>query len=106
MIYNKFMKKAEKIALKLRDKLKEYNDFIGLYLYGSCVNGKATKDSDVDIVGVFKSNKDLDSSISMNVLDLDLEFNVVIDFQRMSLSSLNKDPLYFNEVKKGIYYAR
>jgi predicted nucleotidyltransferase len=100
------MKKSEKIALKLRDTLKEYNDFIGLYLYGSQVNGKKTKDSDIDIVGVFKKNKDSDGSVSMKILDLDLEFNVVIDFQRMTISCLNKDISYFNEIKKGIYYAR
>lgn len=100
------MKKAEKIAIELRNKLKEYNDFVGLYLYGSQVSGKATKDSDIDIVGVFKKNRDFDSSIAMKILDLDLEFNVVVDFQRMSLSSLKKDPLYYNEIKKGIYYAR
>lgn len=100
------MKKAEKIAIKLRDKLREYNDFIGLYLYGSHITGKATKESDIDIVGVFKENKDFDNSVSMKILDIDLEFNVVVDFQRMTLSCLNKDPLYFNEVKKGVYYAR
>ncbi|MDD3436237.1 MAG: nucleotidyltransferase domain-containing protein [Candidatus Gastranaerophilales bacterium] len=100
------MNKVEKIALKLRDKLREYNDFIGLYLYGSQVSGKAKKDSDIDIVGVFKNNKDFDDSISMKILDLDLEFNVVVDFQRMTLECLNEDPLYFNEIKKGIYYAR
>ena len=60
----------------------------------------------IDIVGIFKNNKDFDGSISMKVLDVDLEFNVVVDFQRMTLSYLNKDPLYFNEIKKGIYYAR
>ena len=100
------MNKSEKIAIKLRDKLREYNDFIGLYLYGSQISGKTTKDSDIDIVGIFKNNKDFDGSISMKVLDVDLEFNVVVDFQRMTLSYLNKDPLYFNEIKKGIYYAR
>ena len=100
------MNKVEKIAMKLRDKLSEYNDFIGLYLYGSQISGKATENSDIDIVGIFENDKDLDSSISMKILDLDLEFDVVVDFQRMTLSCLNKDPLYFNEVKKGIYYAR
>ena len=100
------MKKAEKIAIKLRDKFREYNDFIGLYLYGSQVTGKAKKDSDIDIVGVFKNNKDFDSSISMEILNLNLDFNVVVDFQRMTLSCLKNDPTYFNEVKKGIYYAR
>ena len=100
------MKKAEKSAIKLRDKLCEYNDFIGLYLYGSQVSGKATKDNDVDVVGVFKENKDHDGTISMKILDLDLEFNIVIDFQRMSLACLKKDPLYFNKIKNGVYYAK
>lgn len=100
------MKKAEKIAIKLRNKLREYNDFVGLYLYGSQISGKAAKESDIDIVGIFKNDKDFDSSISMKILDLDLEFNVVVDFQRMTLSNLKKDSLYFNEIKKGIYYAR
>ena len=100
------MKKAEKIALNLRDKLREYDDFIGLYLYGSQASGKATKDSDIDIVGVFKSDKQLDNSLSMKILDLDLEYSVVVDFQRMTPQCLKIDPLYFREIKKGIYYAR
>lgn len=61
------IKKAEQIAIKLRDKLCEYNDFIGLYLYSSQVNRKATRDSDVDIVGVFIDNKDNDDTISMKI---------------------------------------
>ncbi len=100
------MKVAKIIALKLKKELEKYKSFVGLYLYGSRIKGTARKDSDIDIVAIFKKkNKEYSQSI-MNAWNLEIEDNVVIDFHPFVLKNIEKDIFYFNEVKKGIYYGR
>jgi predicted nucleotidyltransferase len=101
------MKQATEIALELKEKLKKYDDFVGLYLYGSQVTGKAKEDSDIDIVAVF--NKDDENSFSDvlgDAFDVELENDIILDFHPMTIEELNLDWFYFNEIKKGFYYAR
>lgn len=100
------MKNAKLIAKKLRDKLKEYNDFVGLYLYGSHITDKATPQSDIDIVAIFKTEKDSYEDAILKAWDLEIQNNVIIDFHPFSIKQLDSDPFYFNEIKKGTYYAR
>jgi len=97
---------AKKIAQELRDKLRKYDDFIGLYLYGSFVKKTATPDSDIDIVGIFSINRDYSEEVIVDAWDLEIEKDIIIDFHPMTLNQLNIDWMYFNEIKKGIYYAR
>jgi predicted nucleotidyltransferase len=97
---------AKEIAQELRDKLRKYEDFIGLYLYGSYIKGKATPDSDIDIVGVFSTNRDYSEEVIADAWDLEIDKDIVIDFHPMTPAQLNFDWIYFNEIKKGIYYAR
>ena len=97
---------AKKIARELRDKLRKYEDFIGLYLYGSYAKGTATQDSDIDIVGVFKTRREQSRDVHGESLDVMLKYDVIIDFQPMTLEELNFNWIYFDEVKKGFYYAR
>lgn len=99
-------KRILKIAQELRDKLRKYDDFIGLYLYGSYAKGTAKPDSDIDIVGVFKTNRDDSADVHGESFEVMLEHDVVIDFQPMTPEELNFNFIYFNEVKKGVYYAR
>lgn len=99
-------KEIEKIVTTLRDKLRVYDNFLGVYLYGSQVTGQSHKDSDIDVAAVFTENVDNVDSISGIVLDIDLMFDVVLDFQRTSQEYLKLDKHYFNELKKGVYYAR
>ncbi len=100
------MKNAKLIAKKLRAKLREYNDFVGLYLYGSQITQEARADSDIDIVAIFENVKDDYDDIILKAWDIEIKNNVIIDFHPFSLKQLDLDPFYFNEVKKGIYYAR
>lgn len=99
-------KKAVEIAKKLKEKLKKYADFEGLYLYGSQVTGKAHKDSDIDIVGVFKENRDNSDEVLGDAYEVELENDIILDFHPMTMEQLNQNWFYFNEIKKGIYYAR
>lgn len=100
------MKKAKLIAQKLRKELQQYKSFIGLYLYGSWIKGTAKTNSDIDIVAIFKNkNKEYTKSI-IKAWDLELQNDVVIDFHPFLLKQLQKDNLYFDEIKKGIYYGK
>ncbi|OGI03510.1 MAG: hypothetical protein A2Y25_10985 [Candidatus Melainabacteria bacterium GWF2_37_15] len=97
---------AKKIAQELCDKLRKYDDFMGLYLYGSYAKGTATLDSDIDIVGVFKTRREQSTEVHGETLDLMIKYDAIIDFQPMTLEELNFNWIYFDEVKKGFYYAR
>lgn len=96
---------AKIIAQDLCDQLRNDNDFIGLYLYGSQINGNANADSDIDIAAIFANDKDNDRTLSAKILDLDLKYDAVIDFQRLTPIGLRVDRHYGNEIKKGLYYA-
>ncbi|MGL4943486.1 MAG: nucleotidyltransferase domain-containing protein [Thermoguttaceae bacterium] len=100
-----FLAHAQQIAVELNDELSKDENFLGLYLYGSQVKNTAHADSDLDICGVF--NRDIyNPKISRIILDFDVKYEVVIDFQRFTLSDLETDHHYYTEVKKGIHYAR
>jgi len=100
------MKKAKLIAQQLKKELEQYKSFVGLYLYGSWIKGTAKKDSDIDIVAIFKSKNNEYKNSILKAWDLELQNNVVIDFHPFLLKHLQKDRLYFDEIKKGIYYGR
>lgn len=96
-----------KIAQELRDKLLEYDDFIGLYLYGSQIMGTATPESDIDIIAIFKNEKEYkqELAITKHLLDIELKNEVIIDFHPMTMEMLNLNYIFFNEVKKGLFYG-
>lgn len=94
------------IAKELKEKLSKYSDFIGLYLYGSQITGDYKEDSDIDIVGVFNTSKDYSLDIHGEALDLELKYNVLVDFHTMTPDELELNPIYFKEIKKGFYYAK
>lgn len=97
---------AKKIAQELKDKLKEYNDFEGLYLYGSQAKNTAKSQSDIDIAGIFENDHIYDFDLNSKVYDLELKYDVLIDFHPVTPDYLRKNYIYNNEIKKGIYYAR
>ncbi|MGL6227281.1 MAG: nucleotidyltransferase domain-containing protein [Thermoguttaceae bacterium] len=97
---------AEKIAVELNKKLNRHGDFIGLYLYGSCIRDSVTPESDIDIVAVFESPKDHDRGPLRDAWDLEIDNDVVIDFHAMSLSQLQQNGFFYDEIKKGVYYER
>lgn len=97
----------QELAQKLRDKLKKYDGFKGLYLYGSQVKGTSGKDSDIDIVALFdyEQSYEKELEISGEVIDIELDNDVFIDFHSMTEKELNLNYVYFNEIKKGMFYA-
>jgi len=99
-------RKAVEIAKKLKEKLKKYADFEGLYLYGSQVTGKAHKYSDIDVCAIFKENRDHSDEVLGDAYEVELENDIILDFHPMTLEKLGENWFYFNEIKKGVYYAR
>lgn len=97
---------AEKVAMELQSKLNRHTDFIGLYLYGSCIRDSATPESDIDIVAVFAETKDHDREPLRDAWNIEIANDVVIDFHAMSENQLQQNWFFYNEIKKGIYYAR
>lgn len=101
-------KKVVKIIQELSGLLKEqFEDFRGLYLYGSQAVGTARRGSDIDILGVFDTTFwEKTYEISGIICYLDYKYNVFIDFRAYTPSQLERNPVYYDEVvNKGIYYA-
>lgn len=96
----------KKIAERLRDRLSKFDDFKGLYVYGSRIYGNPRPDSDLDMVAVF--NKELpyevSNEITGEVIDIELEFDILIPLFKMTEKELNLNYLFYNEIKRGLFY--
>ena len=103
------IKDINKVINELKDTLKkQYSDFLGLYLYGSYAKGTAMKDSDIDIVALFKDEitKDKRYSIYDILMEIEYKLGVLFDFHPMTTGELEHNPIYFEEVtNNGVYYA-
>jgi len=93
------MIEIKKIVQELRDKLMEYEDFEGLYLYGSYAKGTQSDESDIDIAGIFKKDHNYDFELNSKIYDFDLKYDV---FNRFSLCNtwLLKKKLYLSKWDK------
>ncbi len=101
-------KKIDEIAQKLKTALKNhFDDFEGLYLYGSQVTGKQTEDSDIDIIAVLSDtdNKEKRYTIWGIVSQLEYNYDVCIDLHPMTRYELEQNYIFHKQVvDKGIYY--
>ena len=101
---------VDEVASKLRDSLsKSIDDFEGLYVYGSQVNGNANEDSDIDIVLLFKQRYLFKPDPYYEILSkIRYEYSDVIDLDIVSytIEDLEINPSYHDEVvNKGVYYG-
>ena len=103
-------KKIQKIILELIRLIKEsYPNFIGVYLYGSQITGKVHKYSDIDIVLLFNSDLERMQKLDLAGIigDLELSFNVFIDYHPYTVKELEKNPFYYESVvEEGIYFGK
>lgn len=95
------------IAERLRNKLSKYEDFKGLYVYGSRIYGNPRPDSDLDMVAVFEKKLPYQESLDVTgeVLDIEIETDIIIGFFKMTEEELKINPTFFEEIQRGIYYA-
>lgn len=86
-----------------------YNNFKGIYLYGSQVKGTAHKDSDIDIVLVFDSELSNNERLNLAGLigDIEYKYDVFIDSHPYTMSALERNPFYYESVvEEGIYFGK
>jgi len=98
---------AKEIAEKLRNTLREhFDDFEGLYLYGSQAKGTATADSDIDIVVLLNEWNERDYCDFYKVISrFRYENDADLDLQPMTRDELERNPFFYNEVvNKGVFY--
>jgi predicted nucleotidyltransferase len=98
----------DEIARKLQTALKNtFDDFEGLYLFGSQVTGKAVPDSDIDVVAVIDaSNKEKRWAIWDIILQLEYDYDIAIDIHPMTRNELERNYIFHDQVvNKGIFYG-
>ncbi len=103
------MTDIDKIIKKLNKKIKNlFNNFNGVYLYGSYAAKSARTDSDIDIVALFDNKLTREERMDLwgIVGELEAEMDIVLDMHPMTLSELKQNPVYYMQVvDKGIYYG-
>ena len=87
------------------------NNIKDVVMFGSQLKGKATDDSDIDIIIVLKNDYDrkMKRRVSDICYDIDLKYDTFLDTQIISLNELKnsirgKHPVFSDALKEG-YYA-
>jgi len=98
-----------KVIKNLIEKLSaKFNDFEGIYFYGSRVKGSYKKESDYDMIFLFKDGYDFEKERELAgiIIDSELENDIFIDHHPMTREELERNPFFLDEVvNKGLYYA-
>lgn len=85
---------------------KNYNDFNGLYVYGSRVKESYDLNSDLDIIILF-NNIDRKKKLTVYGLlsKIEYKYNIFIDVKILTDKDFKINPFFYNEVKStGVYY--
>ncbi|PKP49651.1 MAG: nucleotidyltransferase [Bacteroidetes bacterium HGW-Bacteroidetes-11] len=103
-------------AIHILKELKQYlitgfgDDIVDVILFGSQASGKATEDSDFDILVVVANdyNWQMRERIMDKAFDIGLKYQVLFDIHLLSLnekrnSLRGKEPLIVNAIERGIY---
>jgi predicted nucleotidyltransferase len=103
-------------AIHILKELKQYlitgfgDDIVDVILFGSQASGKATEDSDFDILVVVANdyNWQMRDRIMDKAFDIGLKYQVLFDIHLLSLnekrnSLRGKEPLIVNAIERGIY---
>ena len=102
---NKILQVIEKVNTTIKT---TYDNFNGLYLYGSCAAKKNNENSDIDIVAIFDKSLSREQRLYLwNLIGkIEVDFGVVLDLHPMSEAELKQNPIYYNQVvNKGIFYG-
>lgn len=103
-------RQIQKIIRELIKIVKDrYPGFEGLYLYGSYVRGTAHKNSDIDMVLLFKSRLTNREALDLAgiVGNLDYKYDVFIDYHPYTENELEQNPFYYESVvEEGKYFGK
>ena len=87
--------------------IKRYNDYRGIYFFGSRVNEDFRQDSDFDIVLLFdkvERNKSLE--IYGIIGETEYKYDIFIDSKILTYEEFKINPFFYEEVTtKGIFYG-
>jgi predicted nucleotidyltransferase len=94
----------------------KFDDFKGLYLFGSRTNDTFTDESDYDIVLIFdRLNHEKDLRISNIITKIEYEKDIFIDYKLFTTTGSksidyirkNINPIFIKEaIDNGLYYGR
>jgi predicted nucleotidyltransferase len=99
--------KVNQIAQELKTELKNsFEDFEGLYVFGSQVNGKSNDDSDIDIVAIIDAQDKEKLYDILGILSrMNYKHDVSIDLHPMTRQELERNYIFHDEVvHKGVFY--
>ncbi len=101
-------KKIEKVIQDLNKELfSKFNNFEGIYLYGSRAKGNYGPESDIDIIVLFKDSYSIktESELAEIIINIELKYDIFVDYHPMTLKELERNQVFYNEVvNKGLYY--
>lgn len=97
----------DEIIEELNSKLSNaFEDFEGVYLYGSRLRGDYTEDSDVDLIAIFKYI-DLDKRLKIwpIVGQIEYKYDLILDLHPMTIEELKESPYHYDLiVNNGKFY--
>lgn len=104
------MKKIENIIEEINGFLKtKYQDFRGIYFFGSRARGNFKSESDYDLVFVFDRKIDwrFENEITREIFPFLIKYDIVIDPHIYQISDIEnpKTPFRMNVKKDGYFYA-
>lgn len=84
----------------------KFDDFGGIYLYGSYATGVYSGDDDIGLVAIFETEDKAKREIIWPIVGkVETELNVYIDLHPITMDELKKDEEFYDEVvNKGIFY--
>lgn len=87
--------------------LKEhFDDYHGMYLYGSFADGSATADDDIELVAIFDVEDKQKREIMWPIVGkIETDLNVYIDLHPLTMQEFKKDQDFYNEVtENGLFF--
>ena len=101
-------KKVNEIIECLNNKIsKSFNNFEGIYFYGSRAKGTYKQNSDFDLIILFKNNYSSENEYRLAGIigEIEYKYDIFIDYHPMTKKELERNPFFYDEVvKKGLYY--
>ncbi|OGI03285.1 MAG: hypothetical protein A2Y25_05135 [Candidatus Melainabacteria bacterium GWF2_37_15] len=84
-----------------------FDNFEGIYFYGSRVKGDFAPESDFDFIIMFKDNYSNEDEYKLAgvIIKIELKYDIFIDYHPMTKKELERNPIFYDQVaNKGIYY--
>ncbi len=102
--------KLDEIITELIKSLKTtFEDFDGLYLFGTYLDGKMHEDEDIELVAIFEKEQDKTQRehIWRVVGKVEESFDVFIDLHPLTIKEFKKDTELYEEVTEtGIFFNK